>query len=236
MSNVTIPDIRQMTTVRLRATLTDNGVRIEWPGLTRVTAHIYSSAQRIVTGHCTVEVDASDPTVLICTYPAQQPQFLGVQKLIIQCDYQGQFSTFDREAFRFVATTDETSNNGTTIEDETAEVDIDVEDVDTSVLSGAIAAALAAADAANAATARVPYIGQNGNWYQWDDQAGDYIDTGVSATGAQGPAGQDGADGRDGGIIYPTFGIDAAMHLLMDTEQDTNRFALTGAGHLTVNI
>ena len=35
-----------------------------------------------------------------------------------------------------------------------------------------------------------PYIGENGNWWQWNDAVNDYVDTGVSAKGVPGMPGQ----------------------------------------------
>lgn len=35
-----------------------------------------------------------------------------------------------------------------------------------------------------------PYVGENGNWWQWNDQLQRYVDTGVSAKGVQGMPGQ----------------------------------------------
>ena len=236
-TTITIPSIRQQTDVTLRVTLSDNGVAVSWPDLSSLKAFIYSEAQRIIAGECTWAVDEEDDTILVCNYDALKPQFLGVQKIVIVCEYAGQQSTFDKEAFTFVATTDETSTNGTTVAEETAEVDIDVTDVDSSVLSGAIAAALEAAEAANAAAGHAPYIGQNGNWYIWSADVNNYVDSGTSATGPQGLPGNDGADGVDGGILYPTFSIDGAMHLQMsDAGSDSNqRFSVNDRGHFLMN-
>jgi hypothetical protein len=41
-----------------------------------------------------------------------------------------------------------------------------------------------------------PYIGDNGNWYEWKETA--YIDTGVNAEGTQGPPGPQGKQGDKG--------------------------------------
>lgn len=236
MSTTTLKPIRQRTKVTLPTTLTDHDVRMSWPDFDSIKAFIYSEAQRIISGPCEWTIDPEDDTILKCTYGADRAQHLGIQRLVVVVELDGQKNTYDHRAFRFVATTDETLADGTTVQEETAEVDINVEDVDSSILTGAIAAALAAAEAANEAAAHVPYIGENGNWFQWDATQESYVDTGVSATGPQGNPGQDGQDGADGGLLYPTFHIDAAMHLQMDTEQESNRFALNGAGHLTVNI
>ena len=194
MATITLRPIRQQTDVTLRATLTDNGVRMSWPDFSRVAAFIYSERQRIIAGECTVEVDPEDDTVLICRYDATKPQHLGIQKLVIACTYGEQKNTYDKQAFQFVATTDETLDDGTTVEDEVAEVDIDVTDLDTSALTGAITEALYAAQRANAAAAEAeaaathePYIDETtGNWFVWDPDAQEYVDTGQPAQGDPG--------------------------------------------------
>lgn len=43
-----------------------------------------------------------------------------------------------------------------------------------------------------------PFIGTNGNWYEWDAEAGEYIDTGMAARGPQGPQGATGPAGPAG--------------------------------------
>ncbi|MCR5841966.1 MAG: collagen-like protein [Bacteroidales bacterium] len=71
--------------------------------------------------------------------------------------------------------------------------------------------------------------------------------TWTSETSLRGPAGQDGADGQigpqgpqgiNGGLLYPTFEVDAAMHLQMD-DQDAaveGRITLGDNGHMYVNL
>lgn len=54
-----------------------------------------------------------------------------------------------------------------------------------------------------------PYIGENGNWYEYNDATGVYVDTEVKAEGPQGPAGPAGQDGSDGAPGTPgTDGTD----------------------------
>ena len=79
-----------------------------------------------------------------------------------------------------------------------------------------------------------PYIGPNGNWFAFNDGTREFYDTGIRA---QGPQGLPGQDGRDGGLLYPTFEVDAAMHLRMsdDDAAATGRFSLK-EGHLTVTV
>ena len=49
--------------------------------------------------------------------------------------------------------------------------------------SEAASAANTAATAANDAASRSPYIGENGNWYTWDNETSAFVDTGVAAGG-----------------------------------------------------
>lgn len=189
----TLRPIRQQTDVTLRVTLTDNGVRVSWLTASDIKAFLYSERQKIIDGPCTWEVDGEDDTVLVCHYGAHQPQHLGKTKIIVEVTIAGQTSTYDKYALEFVPNTDDTEDDGTTVEDETAEVDIDVTDVDTTILTGAIAAALAAAVAANEAAAKAeaaaghePYIGDNGNWFIWNPETGQYEDSGKPSQGDPG--------------------------------------------------
>lgn len=43
-----------------------------------------------------------------------------------------------------------------------------------------------------------PYIGENGNWFEYNDSTGEYVDTEVHAQGEQGEQGVPGADGAAG--------------------------------------
>lgn len=64
------------------------------------------------------------------------------------------------------------------------------------ILTAKVAEAVAAADRAEQATVHTPTIGSNGNWYVWDQAAGKYVDSGVSAQ--QGPKGDKGDKGDPG--------------------------------------
>lgn len=64
------------------------------------------------------------------------------------------------------------------------------------ILTAKVAEAVAAADRAEQATVYTPTIGSNGNWYVWDQAAGKYVDSGVSAQ--QGPKGDTGGTGPQG--------------------------------------
>ena len=45
---------------------------------------------------------------------------------------------------------------------------------------------------------RSPYVGENGNWFEWNADTASYTDTGVSAQGPAGPAGATGPAGETG--------------------------------------
>lgn len=54
-------------------------------------------------------------------------------------------------------------------------------------------AASASADAAAAVAVRTPYVGENGNWYVWDAEENDFVDSGEKAKGDKGDTGNTGA-------------------------------------------
>lgn len=55
-------------------------------------------------------------------------------------------------------------------------------------------------DGVGASQPKSPFIGENGNWQQWDDTAKQYVDTGISAEGAPGKDGRDGLTTTVNGI------------------------------------
>ena len=56
-------------------------------------------------------------------------------------------------------------------------------------------------------------------------------------TGQQGEKGEKGEKGESGGLLYPRFYIDPAMHLHVASEDDpSDRFSINSEGHLLVTI
>lgn len=49
----------------------------------------------------------------------------------------------------------------------------------------------------NSGAGKSPYIGENGNWYEYDDQNKIFVDTGIQAEGPEGPEGPAGPAGSD---------------------------------------
>jgi len=194
---ISIPRVRQESDVLLHVALKDNGVAVDWTSLSDVKAYLFSDAQRVIAGRCEAEVDGSDSEQLNVTYAAVKPQYLGQNSLLIRCTYQGRQKSFDVPCLVFVERTAQ-ATGVTVLTDPELAVELEVEDVSTSLLDGAIAAALdAAADAddaaqaaetaaaaADAAAQHGPVIGENGDWWLWDFETGAYVDTGVAAGGS----------------------------------------------------
>ena len=156
MSTITLPNIRVSSDLTVGLKLKDGGVAIDWSTLSNIRVSIYADAQRSLAGRCTVAIDETDSTVLVCQYAANKPQYLGVNRVIVQCTYLGETKTYDKPAFNFVRWTDDQEGEEITITDPDIDVEIEVEDVSSSILNQAIAAALQAAEDAEHAAHLIP--------------------------------------------------------------------------------
>ena len=193
-----IPNIRVGNTVLAHARLKDGGVAVPWSDFSNIRVSAYSVEQRMIATRCTAAVSQSDAEVLDVTYHGDEPQYLGVCKFIVRADYQGRTKTYDVPVVNFVAET-AAATGVTVVTDPEVSVVIEAQDVSTSVLDEAIAAALAAADKADAAAEHAPYIDETtGNWFVWDADEGTYVDTEVHAQGPQGLTGPRGPQGQQG--------------------------------------
>lgn len=200
MGTITLQNFRVGGTVRARVRLKDGGVYVDWGTLTEIKAWLYSVDQKSMSGRFDVKVDPQDGTRLLCVYSAQKPQYLGVNKIIVQAKYDEQAKAYDKPLLNFVRWTADQANEEITMEDPEVDVEIVAEDMSSSVLDEATAAALAAADRAEAAAkaaehmveihrgpaGKSPYKGENGNWFEWDEETGQYVDTGTKAKGETG--------------------------------------------------
>lgn len=145
-----IPNVRIESGLELRVRLKDNGVSLDWSSLQGVKALLYSVEQKAVAGAAEVAIDNENPQILIVKYPGSSPQYTGLAKLIVRCDYNGKQKTYDTAVANFVETTDE-ATGVIVLDDPTISVGISVEDVSTSLLDEAINAAFAAAEEAMSA-------------------------------------------------------------------------------------
>ena len=149
MSTITLPNIRVSSDLTVKVRLKDSGVAIDWSTLTKIKASIYSDAQRALAGRCDVSIDAEDPTLLVCNYAANKPQYVGVNRIVVSAKYMGETKTYDKPAFTFVRWTDDLAGEPVTIDDPDVDVEISVEDISSSILQEAVDAAFEAADRAN---------------------------------------------------------------------------------------
>lgn len=105
------------------------------------------------------------------------------------------------------------------------------------------------ADRAEAAVEHYPYIGANGNWYVFDLQTEQFVDTTIAATGPQGPTGPTGPTGPNGptgptgnGIVSITKTGTSGLvdtYTILFTNGSTSTFTVTngqdgqGSGDMT---
>ena len=136
----------------------DGGVAIDWSTLQNIKACIYSDAQRALAGRCSISIDAEDSTLLVCNYAANKPQYLGANRVVISVKYLGETKTYDKPAFTFVRWTDDQAGEQITIDDPDVDVEIDVEDISSSILQEAVDAAFAGAERANEAAAAAEHM------------------------------------------------------------------------------
>lgn len=147
MGTITLPNFRVSGTDRARVRLKDGGVYVEWSTMTDIKAWLYSVEQKTISGRFDVQVDPQDGTRLVCVYSAQKPQYLGVNKIILQCKYEGAEKTYDKPLWNFVRWTDDQAEE-VTIEDPEVDVEIEVQDVSSSILQEILAACIRATEEA----------------------------------------------------------------------------------------
>lgn len=148
MSNITIKKVRVGTDLLMHVTLKDNGVKVSWKSVEDIFAYLFSDAQSIMAGRAEASIDPADEYNLIVTYGVNEPQYLGVNRLVISCVYEGKTATYDCPVVEFVEKSAEEGE--TTVE--ATQVDLEVSAVNTSLLDKAIDAAFAAAREALEAT------------------------------------------------------------------------------------
>jgi len=144
---VEIVKARRPGDVTIKIKLKDNGVAVDWSGLSDIQVLAYSMPQKAIAGRCDAHVDSDDHTTLVAIYAAATPQYLGLAKVIVRATYMGRVKTYDAVAVEFVDSTAETDGIEV-LTDPEVPVLIEVTEVSTSLLDEAINAAFAAAASA----------------------------------------------------------------------------------------
>ena len=82
-------------------------------------------------------------------------------------------------------------------------------------------AAAESAELAQSAVGKTSYIGENGNWFEWDANLGMFVDTGYSSTALR--------DLNSGNYVRMWFGTVAEYNALSEIESDVYYNILEGA-------
>ena len=175
----------------MKVRLKDSGIAVDWLSLSDIKAYIYSDVQKAIAGRCTVSIDGSDSTLLICEYAATKPQYLGANSIVIRATYDGRVKTYDKPAFAYVKRTADVAGGAVTVDDPVVEVTIEVADVSTSLLDMAIALAFQAVAEWDQAT--ITERGPEGK-----SAYREAVDNGFVGTEAESLKGETGADGPIG--------------------------------------
>lgn len=177
-----LPNVRTTSDLTIKVRLKDGGLAIDWTGLTDIKAWIYSDVQKAIAGRCTVSIDQADSTLLLCDYSAFKPQYLGVNRIIVQCKNEGRTKTYDTPALNFVPFSTMDSRETPLSNPDDIEAHIEVQDVSSSILDEVIIAALNATERANEAAAAAEHM----------------VDIHTGPQGPQGPQGEEGPQGEQG--------------------------------------
>lgn len=244
----------------MKVRLLDNGVAVDWSSLHIQQLFMIAESQDYAhDGACVFHIDEEDATYLHVEWPAHVQFYEGVHRLVVQCSLQDDMKTYDKRVVNVVPLSDSAA---VVYENDTTEVEIVVTEVNTSIMTEILRAcqqatvdANAAAAAATSAATHAPCI-INGIWYVWNEAQQQYVSTGVAATGDDGVTPHIGVNGNwfignidtgvaaqgpqglSGNLNWPTFEIDAAMHLQMktDTASDADHFTIDDEGHLRLII
>ncbi len=256
MAEILLPNVRMNSDFRAAVRLLDNGVAVDWTTVAGLNVIMVSEAQDYAfAGGCKTSIDEDDATKLHIVWPGESQMYNGIHRLVVQVELAGALATYDKRILNVIPLSDTAAS----IHDE-SDVDIKVSEVDTSIMTEILRACQAATRLANEAGTHAPKIVE-GIWYVYDATAADYVTTGVKATGEDGTDGEDGVTphidsttgnwfigttdtgvhaqgerGLSGNINFPTFEIDAAMHLQMNgtQESDADRFNVGEDGHLNL--
>ena len=265
MGIITLKNVRASSDITVNLRLKDGGMYIAWTSLTDIKAYVFSDAQRAIAGRCEISIDGNDNTVLVCTYSATKPQYLGVNSIVVRAKYDGRVKTYDRPAFNIVPRTFHSAGD-VTLDDPTVDLELVVADVSSSLLDMAIALAFKAVDEWDKVTIteRGPegksayrvavdngFVGTEDEWLETlvgpegpRGKKGDTGETGpTGATGSRGPQGEQGNPGPQGqkgdkgdkGDTGPA-GVTSAKIAVIDTSGIPSATAAVENGVLKIQL
>ena len=97
------------TDLEYQVTLEDptTGLLADFAQMDSFYAVLYSDAQRRIAGRFSVSIDPTDSHILIARYSADQPEYLGLNRLVLRTIVQGASAAYDAPCVEFVALTED---------------------------------------------------------------------------------------------------------------------------------
>lgn len=151
------------TDIRLRATLTDSGVAVDWTTVTVKAARVYSMAQNVpIREGVSFSPDAEDPKILLVDWAAGSQCYKGDYSLIVAVELAGRTATFTAPAFQLVPLMDASQTGVSQPTQGLADIGItlSVESIDTALIRQILDDCIAATGAASQAAADISRLEQ----------------------------------------------------------------------------
>lgn len=139
----TIPTKRIGTDAHFKVTLKDSGVAVAWDTTDIKAVCMYSEEQRAYAGKCSAVVDPEDNTLLNVLYPASEQLYTGRHRIVVRIVIDGNEATYDAFAIAFRAMDDDSTVDAS---DTVDPIDIEVSELDTTVMHEILANCMAATD------------------------------------------------------------------------------------------
>ena len=149
MAETILPNVRLNSDWRAAVRLTDGGVAVDWTTLSALNVIMVAEEQSYAfAGGCRTTIDEDDATKLHIVWPAQAQVCEGIHRLVVQIRLDGAVHTYDKRVVNVVPFT----STAASVKVE-SDVNIEVSEVDTSVLTEILRACQEATIEANAAAA-----------------------------------------------------------------------------------
>jgi hypothetical protein len=149
MAETILPNVRMNSDFRAAVRLLDSGVAVDWTTVTGLNVIMVSEAQDYAfAGGCKTAIDEDDATKLHIVWSGESQMYSGIHRLVVQVELAGALATYDKRVLNVIPLSDTAAS----VHDE-SDVDIEVSDVDTSIMTEILRACQAATLEANAAAA-----------------------------------------------------------------------------------
>ncbi len=153
MSDSTLTKVRIGTDITMRARLLDSGVAYDFSASAPVAVRLLNASQNAIIRDLEVSVDPADGTILIVTWRAAGQAWLGQYHLVVSATLDGRTATFDAPAFELVRLLQERQPEAGQPDMGVTDiaVTLEVESIDTALISQILEDCKSATEAANKA-------------------------------------------------------------------------------------